>query len=376
LENNQRIAGYDLAKTLSMILVILLHASFYTSEWPNNAAWDLLLAPDAICIPLFFVVNGALLLPRPLNKEKHVRKLVVMVVIMELWKLLIALFFVWANPPHPFTGKEFVGYMLGGVLGGNPTGHFWFINALIAVYLIYPLIKCAYDLSYDFAFKWMIVVLGWFCVIIPTLAYLLNLLTVVSNRDFSSLLSGISEYDIFGRYGYALFYFMVGGLFLSKRAKEQFELVRSRTRKSFTIPSLVVIVVICFGFNYGINRFGRAVNGTRYEALAFPNGYQMLTTCVAALLLFVLLMPVRVSGKFSRLLTILGSSTFGVYMLHVPMLVLADKFEHHVLAYSVLPEWLLPFWNIALVLVIYVLCVFISHWCSKIPIAGRLFTFK
>lgn len=360
-----------------MILVILLHASFYTYEWPNNAAGDLLLAPDAICIPLFFAVNGALLLPRPLNMKKHVHKLVVMVVIMELWKLLVALFFVWASRPHAFTAKEFVGYMLGGILGGNPTGHFWFINALIAVYLIYPLIKCAYDASYDFAFKWVTVALGCFCIIIPTLSYLLNILTVVSNRDFSFLFNNVDEYNIFGKYGYTLFYFMLGGMFSNPRTKEKVAQAKGRVNNRVIVSGMVVLLLVCFALNFGINQFGRSLKGTQYESLGYPSGYLMLSTCVAAMLVFAFLLPVHVPQWSERLVTILGSSTFGVYMLHVPILVLVGKLQHHGLAMgNVLPGWLMPFWNVVLVLLIYVVCVIISHWGAKIPVIGRLFTFK
>ncbi|WEV58857.1 acyltransferase [Bifidobacterium sp. ESL0728] len=377
MKRKQRIAGYDLAKALSMILVILLHLSFYTYEWPNNAAGDLLLAPDGICIPLFFAVNGALLLPRPLNMKKHVHKLVVMVVIMELWKLLVALFFVWASRPHPFTAKEFVGYMLGGTLGTNPTGHFWFINALIAVYLVYPLIKRAYDSSYGSAFKWVTVVLGLFYIIVPSLAYLLNILTVMTNHDVSSLFSGIDDYNIFGKYGYTLFYFMVGGMFSNQSTKQKLEHVKGRMGNRLIVPVAVVTLLVCFGLDYGINRFGRSVKGTQYEALGYPNGYLMLTTCIAALLVFALLLPVQVPHWSQRLVTILGSSTFGVYMLHVPILVIIGKLQHHgFMMGNVLPGWLMPFWNVVLVLLIYVVCVFVSHWGAKIPVVGRLFTFK
>ena len=64
---------------------------------------------------------------------------------MSIWKLLIAAFFVYVDGSHSVGVKNLVVFLFGGGFGEYPVGYFWFMNALIAVYLIYPLIKIAFD---------------------------------------------------------------------------------------------------------------------------------------------------------------------------------------------------------------------------------------
>ncbi|MFQ9707226.1 MAG: acyltransferase family protein [Bifidobacterium dentium] len=70
----KRIVGYDIAKTLAMFLVVMLHYSLYTRYYSSGIAGTLVTVMCVVCVPLFFAVNGALLLPRPLDEHRHYRK--------------------------------------------------------------------------------------------------------------------------------------------------------------------------------------------------------------------------------------------------------------------------------------------------------------
>lgn len=89
----QRILGYDVAKGIAMFLVVLLHYSFYTRFYSGDVVGSAVTSVCVICVPLFFAVNGALLLPRPLDVRKHYKRLITIVIIVAAWKSLSALFF-------------------------------------------------------------------------------------------------------------------------------------------------------------------------------------------------------------------------------------------------------------------------------------------
>lgn len=195
-----------------MFLVVMLHYSFYTKYYSNGVAGTLVTVMCVVCVPLFFAVNGALLLPRPLDEHRHYRKVLNIVIIVSIWKVLAAIFFIYVDGSQTVTIKDFCIFLLGGNLGGYPTGYFWFMNALIAVYLILPLAKMAFDSDRRIVLHALMAVLFGFTVGKDTVSLVLQGLGTLTHHDFASIMNSIDEYYIFGSYGYVLLYFLVGGL--------------------------------------------------------------------------------------------------------------------------------------------------------------------
>lgn len=70
----KRIVGYDVAKSIAMFFVVLLHFAFYTRYYSGGLAGTAVTTLCVICVPLFFAVNGALLLPRTFDVKNIIRK--------------------------------------------------------------------------------------------------------------------------------------------------------------------------------------------------------------------------------------------------------------------------------------------------------------
>lgn len=208
----KRIVGYDVAKSIAMFFVVLLHFAFYTRYYSGGLAGTAVTTLCVICVPLFFAVNGALLLPRTFDVKKHYKKTCTVVAIVSIWKLLIAAFFVYVDGSHSVGVKNLVVFLFGGGFGEYPVGYFWFMNALIAVYLIYPLIKIAFDSNDKSAMGCLLAVIFCFSVGKDTVRVILQMLGSVSHHDFASVLDGVGQFYIFGDYGYVLMYFVIGGL--------------------------------------------------------------------------------------------------------------------------------------------------------------------
>ena len=84
----KRIVGYDVAKSIAMFFVVLLHFAFYTRYYSGGLAGTAVTTLCVICVPLFFAVNGALLLPRTFDVKKHYKKTCTVVAIVSIWNVL------------------------------------------------------------------------------------------------------------------------------------------------------------------------------------------------------------------------------------------------------------------------------------------------
>uniref|UniRef100_UPI002A805D9E acyltransferase family protein n=1 Tax=Eisenbergiella porci TaxID=2652274 RepID=UPI002A805D9E len=140
----KRIQYLDIIKVISIFLVVFCHFVLLSETVPANilmvACWS--------GVPMFFMVNGALLFTRPLKLEKHIRKTILIYIVLVAWRL-IYLFTVGPLcqiPPLGFGRNQILTYLFTfGSLDGIGTGHLWFIEALLAVYLVFPLFRIAWD---------------------------------------------------------------------------------------------------------------------------------------------------------------------------------------------------------------------------------------
>ena len=359
----QRILGYDLAKAGAMFMVVLLHYAYYTNDYPSDRLTNAIATFCMICVPLFFTVNGALLLPRPLDARKHYRKLAVIVAVIVVWKTIDAAFCVLVDRSYEVGFKDYLKFLLGGNFGDYPTtGYFWFMNALIAVYLVYPLVKLIFDEN-GVALRACLVVLLVFGFGKDSAITVLDMLGVLTHHDLSSLLDDVGKFYIFGGYGYILLYFIAGGL-IARRIKD----VRDKDHPwPFRTQTCLLFIVVGFCCLFGVQRFQAATSGVN---LNVARGYWLLPTLVETLLVLVVCLRVNTGNSLARsVITSIGSNTFGVYMLHLMAIVMFAKLQElpvmawmgHVGSYaSVLV-------NIGCALILFLGCTAVSVVLRRVP---------
>lgn len=83
-KSHNRILGFDIAKSLAMFLVILLHASFYTGIIRDSFFSRVMMSFTVICVPLFMAVNGAILLNKHFVFKRHLKKLVGIILLLVI----------------------------------------------------------------------------------------------------------------------------------------------------------------------------------------------------------------------------------------------------------------------------------------------------
>lgn len=374
MTGRQRIAGYDISKGLAMFLVVMLHYAFTTQYYSDGIAGSMVTTLCMICVPLFFAVNGALLLPRPLDVHKHVRKTVTIIAVLVVWKIIVTIFgIVVDGATYTFTFKDFLGFLFSHELGNYPlTGYMWFMNALIAIYLIYPLIKLMFD-DNGAALKATVGVLLTFTVGKDTLVEILNMLGVLSHHEFSSILDKSYEFYIFGSYGYTLLYFIVGGMIARKMTvdgKIQWPCVK------FTRTHAVIALVLSYVLLFAFQRFQHATEGIN---LYVKNGYWLFPTFAMTVLFLMLSLTVNLrSGMVQKTVTLIGKNTFGIYMLQsmaIQLLVKAQSIPAvaAIFQWKANTGWLITLISIAATLFLFLCCLLVSAILGKIPVVRKLF---
>lgn len=350
-----------------MLLVVLIHFTFYTRSYPNTILGNLISITYVICVPLFFAVNGALVLPRPLNMKKHIKRLLTIIIVVEIWKVFAGFFFVFLDGSYALTVKNWIVFLLGGNLGNYPTGYFWFMNALIAVYISLPVIKTVFDSQNHTSLYWLVGALTAFTVILNSLVVILQMLSTLTSHDLSHLLDSMQEFNLWGQYGYVLLYFVAGGI-LSRESYQP----ESKKLNRLSTPLSLAIVAICYALTFGIQRYQHVLNATNFTV---NYGYFLLPTLIAALLILRMLIPMHTSNRIRRVITFLGANTFGVYMLHLFALIFVNKLQYRgYLLTSGMHEPYNSIFSVLTIITIYLICTVFSWTGSKIPWVSKMFT--
>ena len=141
-QNGQRAVRLDLLKALAITLVVFLHnAQLNPGSVIDNAF--MMLCTSAV--PVFFMVTGAIQLNRTgsINYRRHLASIGRFYALVICWKVLYAAFmhFFYAVPIDGSLSNLVNYIFFFQEIPGVSTGHFWYFQALIALYFILPLLR-------------------------------------------------------------------------------------------------------------------------------------------------------------------------------------------------------------------------------------------
>ena len=302
----QRFASLDILKFIAISLVCSCHFLYYKDTPLDNLVAILACAG----VPLFFMVNGALLMRRPFDFSKHWKRTVSMFIVLMIWKIITPVLeeFILKLDMTQYSKAQIVRYMLGEDLSGFYTGHFWFMYALLGIYLIYPMIAaCMKDEKYKRYLIVLLGIIGVFEFAATDLDTLFDFLT----RNFGlniMTVTGINVFNPFGGYGYCLFFFVAGGVL--------FEQIESREKKiAWYIPALMAIIGWLWLF--GLNRYQNTYTNAQWIVV---NGYERIGTVLLSAGLFILICSYKKDFKGSvvgKIITVVSDNTMGIYYCHV-----------------------------------------------------------
>jgi surface polysaccharide O-acyltransferase-like enzyme len=149
----------DLTRAAAMVLVVVIHVSGQlTNAWGQipNTQWiiaDVYGGIARISVPLFFMISGFLLLPRPESlRAFYTRRMPKVVIPFVAWSLI---YLAWFCGGHPNTCTPGLVQQLLFVQGTYY--HLWFLYVLISVYLILPVLRLMIRPEVDQRILWYLI---------------------------------------------------------------------------------------------------------------------------------------------------------------------------------------------------------------------------
>jgi surface polysaccharide O-acyltransferase-like enzyme len=315
-------------------------------------------------VPLFFFVNGALLLNRrELCIKKHTFNCLKIFGLIVIWSFITiaVLTYLWTD----FQGIK--GFLRNLFIHENIfafvelkrcwNNHLWFLIALFIIYVFYPIIYVAFKSNkrffYFFFFATMIFTfLNTFIGDIVSAVKYFN----GNFQDYHYFNYGYG-YNPFQKIcGYGLGYFMLGGLLFENKEK-----LFSNKLKLFSLPIILLSTICMFFWGYIMSKgIGRIWD------VCF-NGYNTVFTLINVVCVFVIFLNYQVKSFIGKFISLIGQHSLGIYFIHISVGTLCMNYWYRWEVKSL-------FLNILLGMVILIASFLISLLISKIPYIRKIAT--
>jgi len=315
----------DLLKTIAVFFVCMYHFWHGSQQETHGLAEFLQKYVYSIlstCVPLFFAVNGALLLNREtFDADKHYKKLLVIFLQYGVWHGITAVIL------GMHTGLDFFSlhkYQLLNIFlfletpDGVDLNHFWFIMTLCGIYVIYPLIRAVFAQEGQNRNARMTVMILWLvmyflCFFLSDFATFKTVSPYLTNLNMDTFRS----FDPFGlRIGTMLLYFLAGG-FLHK--------YRAKTSK---VPAAGCILMILLGLLLSYVSVVLKTRQGHYDVVFEGYGTTGTLLCTVGIFLLASKWEDRIpeKGLFLSAIRCIGRNNLTIY------------YTHWILGYVLLPK--------------------------------------
>ena len=301
--NPKRLCSLDILKTIAIFLVITLHAGVWKTDFLKDGIFDFdqwvqysfrLLTEG---VPMFFIVNGYLLFRKKLFEfDKHKKKILSIALVYGLWNILLTL-------NQVLTHKEAVEFqsMVRHFISGDYTSILWFFKSLISVYILFPVIKFAFDKE-----KKLYRSLFWIVLLFTVGSRLIAEADIVLKTMGLDYLTGVSgflyEFLPLSSNGMTgLCYFMLGGMLVDYEGSVK------DNRIKWIIAGIFAWVV-----EIGWHTLLSYLRGETFGSFWFGNICEIII-CIG---LFAVFMNTKLNKSVEHIFEITGDTTMAVYLLH------------------------------------------------------------
>lgn len=301
----------DLVKIIAIYLVCFYHfaeinfditTSNAMSTYINYFIKTLLSA----CVPLFFIVNGALILNKELDIYMHIKKTIRLFILTFIWGvILLSSYGVIMGDSYSVLGfiKSLVTWKEGRL------NLLWYLQTLTCIYILFPIIKSVYDNKDKNILRYTAIIIVIFTFGISFLNMILDVIQilVLGGLKFDGLINLIlDKFNPFkGFYAYSIVYFIMGGIIFQK-IEDNTQKVSNTKLILFPITSALILFL--YGVIVSLN--------TRNLCDISWNGYDSIMTLIISISIVIICFKLEYKIKNTKLLTVIGSNTLGIYLLH------------------------------------------------------------
>lgn len=317
----------DILKILACFSVVILHIFGRTPNIPNSIFYYL----ATFSIPIFFMVNGFLLInKKEITYHYVLKKILKILLIVMSWNTILTIGIIvikheWINPIIE-TAKN--------LLQKGTFSQFWFFGSLIIIYLFLPKLYKLVNRNKKI-YQRTLLFLFIFCFIID----IINIILGIKGREIFT----VNVIQTFRLWTW-LFYFLLGGYI----GKYKIEISDNKNiqYKLMTIFAMIFIII----YQYFI---GNYVFKNYHAEYFYDNVFIMI---------YVLLICYGVyskSGykKYESKIEKTNKCIMGIYILHPLVIKLISKYYNY-------DNWLI---NIEIFIVTIIICMTISTIIDKIP---------
>jgi surface polysaccharide O-acyltransferase-like enzyme len=341
------LAWPDLIRVVAVFLVILVHVSGQiTNIWGKipESHWfiaNIYGGIARICVPLFFMIGGYLLLPRSESLGTFYRKRMPKVVIpFIVWSLI---YLGWYCGNHPgICSAPLIQNML---FVQGTYYHLWFMYSLIGIYLILPVLRLLVRPEVDQKILWYFI--GLWLIFQSVLNFA---------NYFGDIKIGISAPLANGFVGFFIFGYLLGPWTLSR-----FTVILAAA--TWILATLATILG-----TYFLTRSSGKFE-TYFYGFTTPN---VIAASAAAFLLIKsisewTLLAVPSARELSRRI---AACAFGIYIIHVIIIEVLANWIPGIHLDTLIGN---PIWSIPLVsIVVFAISFFIVAILQKIPVLNRI----
>ena len=339
-KEGQRNINYDIIRVIAIILVILCHSIeiIYFSKVSNlslksNLFYFISHSISRLGVPFFLFLSGALLLSKDFEKEENIKKfykynLLNLIIVCEIWYICYYLLDIYVFN-KTFYLKDFIPVLF--FLKQYPLAHAWYLPMIIGIYITIPLVSIIIK-KHEKLVKYIMIINIFYIFIIPMINIVLNLLRI--NYQIPSTFNIFFGGEVYGVY-------LLLGYFISKNYNNK------KYNKKFLNYLLIVISFLSLAVTVLI----------RYK-LNCDSWYNMFTILVCSSCLYILLLKIK-TNHLKNIVKKLSICSFGVYLIHKPIIDLMNKYNFINETNYILPFKVLLYFSLTFI-VSYLIVIFLS----------------
>jgi len=288
-------------------MVILLHTLTWEINFleNNNLKTYFMFLIRILCegVPIFILVNGFLIINKEFSLKKILKKTLNIFILLIIWSVINIISIKYIKC-ESIKFNEVIKEVLTTSINSQYTGPLWFLQNLIMLYLIFPILKVLHDNNkkiYDYLF-WVISI---FVIVIPMINNLLVIIESCINKNLYGYFNEfVSKYNPIIN-GSFIFYLMLGGyLFEIKKIFEK--------RKNRIITFLIGIA------SWGIS-FGIAILISKVTGIMVPSSFNYSSIFMVSIIIGLYAITYKYENRnrfYNKIVLDIGKNTLGIYLVH------------------------------------------------------------
>lgn len=315
MDRTQRYDNLDLLKAIAMVMVIAIHTNLWTTGYEELRGMNEMLryAMRLLSegVPFFIMVNGFLLFRKEgIRLKQHLQKIYKLFFLFVFWSFFMASTALWIHG-EALDLRQICDIVFRTEVGSPYTGVLWFLQNLIALYFVYPILKFVYDKWYEgFFFTFLIVIV--FSVGTRTI----ELMAKIWEQSVDiSLVTGflrlIEHFNPIANRWYLL-YFMLGAVVVHEK-----EGIQNKRILWSIVGGISSILAIGYGLLMSHLILQMYDVNYNFESVFMPfivlGGYALT-------------IPYKNEKSIVKdIIADIGKNTMGIYLLHMNVIVVIDK---------------------------------------------------